>query len=136
MTAAEFVGAMVFFLSPPLDFCDSCSRAYETETLLVGLSPKDSKKPTCKARFLSCFPWGTLAAVCFLLGGLCYMVAAVVDGFGILCDLDYISNVTETCYVVNDENATDHGLSTLSVETWPNWLNEMANTAAGQCHTL
>lgn len=133
LVCAEFVGALVFFLSPPLDFCDACERAYAKEDLLIGLSPKNSIRPTCKARWLSCCPWGTMAAVCFLLGGLVYMISAVVDGFTILCELDYIHNMTETCIVVEDDNVTSGKV--YKTESWPEHLNDYMNTAGGWIFT-
>ena len=135
MTGAEFVGALVFFLSPPLDFCDACGRAYDKEALYEGLSPKDAPKPTCKARCLGCVPWGTLAAVCFLLGGLSYMLSAALDGISTMCDLNIIENTTKLCVVANDENITSDSPEVLN-ESWPDFLNDLGNTAGGACFVI
>ena len=65
------------------------------------------------------------------------MIAAVLNSLVVLCDLNIIQNITETCIGVEDDNATRNGASTLptddplSHESWPVRARNIADIFAG-----
>ena len=118
VSVLEFVGAFVFFLSPPLDFCDGMIRAFDKEEL-----------KHVRPRWLTWIHWDSVSAVFFLLGGVAYMYGAAIDSLESLCDMGIIGTVNDTsnphaaCYVWLHYNESD--------VTWASESNAISDAIGG-----